>query len=48
MGADGAVVKRAELVIPFVPKRSMREGQGAFRRDPRCCTVLAWAAFNRP
>jgi uncharacterized protein (TIGR02588 family) len=42
------IVERAGLTIPFVPKQSMREGWVAFRRDPRCCTVLARAAFNEP
>ena len=46
--AEGLVVERAELTIPFVPKRSMREGWVSFHRDPRCCRVLVRAAFNNP
>jgi uncharacterized protein (TIGR02588 family) len=47
--ANGTAVERAELLIPFVPKRSSREGWVVFARDPRCCTLATRAvAFNKP
>lgn len=37
------VVERAELDLPFVPRKSEREGWVTFRQDPRCCAVVTRA-----
>ena len=37
------VVERAELDLPFVPRKSEREGWVTFRHDPRCCAVVTRA-----
>ena len=37
------VVERAELDVPFVPRKSEREGWVTFRRDPRGCEVVTRA-----
>jgi uncharacterized protein (TIGR02588 family) len=47
--SDGEALERAELTIAFVPRKSKREGWVTFRRDPRCCEVVARAAgFEKP
>ncbi|HEV7239473.1 MAG TPA: hypothetical protein VGQ36_09550 [Thermoanaerobaculia bacterium] len=37
------VVESAELDLPFVPRKSEREGWVTFRQDPRCCSVVTRA-----
>jgi uncharacterized protein (TIGR02588 family) len=45
----GREVERAELTIAFIPRKSKREGWVTFRRDPRCCEVVARATgFENP
>jgi uncharacterized protein (TIGR02588 family) len=47
--SGGDEVEAAELTIAFVPRRSNRHGHVQFRRDPRCCTVVAHASgFETP
>lgn len=45
----GEETERAELSLPFVPRRSDRHGFVVFRHDPRCCSIKARAfGFEKP
>jgi uncharacterized protein (TIGR02588 family) len=47
--SGGEEVERAELTIAFIPRQSKREGWVTFRRNPKCCEVVARAAgFEKP
>jgi uncharacterized protein (TIGR02588 family) len=47
--SGGETVERAELTIAFIPRKSKREGWVTFRRDPRCCQVVATASgYEKP
>lgn len=42
-------VERAELDIPYVPRKSERTGFVTFRKDPRCCEIASRAmSYDAP
>lgn len=42
-------VETAELMIAFVPRKSMREASVVFHHDPACCEIVARTiAYEKP